>query len=66
MDMPLAAGQHRFVVFRGRQAKVELIKPALSERDAWLCWTLPDRLMVLVSELDLGRIVQSEPQDQKG
>jgi hypothetical protein len=63
MHMPLAAGQHRFVVLSGRQTKVELIKPALSERDAWLCWTLPDRLMIVVSESEIGRIAPSEPRD---
>ena len=58
-----AVGQCRFVVVSGRHITVELIRPAVSQSDAWICWALPERLMMIVPESDLGEIAAVEPRD---
>jgi hypothetical protein len=35
----------------------------LSQGDAWICWVLPERLMMIVPESELGDVVANEPRD---
>jgi hypothetical protein len=54
MDTPLAREQFRLATVRGAVVTVELIRPALSEPDTWICWVYPERNLYMVVAVSRG------------